>query len=241
MQAKYQHLNEENMEQYGQHWIPAIPLPFYESRGLFRHTVYQCGCGARFSNEHAYREHYRTEQMVEMNGGLSHQRHMQHAKATFWRRLAFVLQHGSATDKKEALAIGTPEMKNYEEICLLNDALETVWRPVYDEKMQSKAGTIGRVRESGVVEDETPEEAAKTMNKPFEYTNSQGVTYYLNMKRVSLRAGRMVPIYFFSRDIRPDTAVSKLPSHFTVQENPRNGFLAVKRKTEEPSGKKISL
>lgn len=62
----------------------------------------------------------------------------------------------------------------------------------------------------------------------YKHTNSKGVTYYLNSKVVTLRGGKKQTIYYFSKDQRPEG--SDLPSGFTVNENPRNGFLTVKRK-----------
>ncbi len=63
----------------------------------------------------------------------------------------------------------------------------------------------------------------------YKHTNSKGVTYYLNSKEVTLRGGKTQRIYYFSKDQRPET-VDALPEGFTVKENPRNGFLTVKRK-----------
>lgn len=62
----------------------------------------------------------------------------------------------------------------------------------------------------------------------YKHTNSKGVTYYLNSKKVVLRGGKEQTIYYFSKDERKDTA-SELPSGMSVNENPRNGFLTVKR------------
>lgn len=61
----------------------------------------------------------------------------------------------------------------------------------------------------------------------YKHTNSKGVTYYLNSKKVTLRGGKEQTIYYFSKDERPEA--SELPSGFVVNENPRNGFLTVKR------------
>ena len=61
----------------------------------------------------------------------------------------------------------------------------------------------------------------------YSHTNSKGVTYYLNSKKVTLRGGKEQTIYYFSKDERPEA--TDLPSGFTVNENPRNGFLTVKR------------
>lgn len=66
----------------------------------------------------------------------------------------------------------------------------------------------------------------KTM-AAYKHTNSKGVTYYLNSKAVVLRGGKEQTIYYFSKDERPEG--TDLPAGFTVNENPRNGFLTVKR------------
>lgn len=63
----------------------------------------------------------------------------------------------------------------------------------------------------------------------YQHTNSKGVTYYLNSKDVTLRGGKKQTIYFFSKDERKDTGVD-LPGDRQVNENPRNGFLTLKRK-----------
>lgn len=63
----------------------------------------------------------------------------------------------------------------------------------------------------------------------YKHTNSKGVTYYLNSKQVTLRGGKKQIIYYFSKDERKDTATD-LPSDRKVEENPRNGFLTLKRK-----------
>lgn len=61
----------------------------------------------------------------------------------------------------------------------------------------------------------------------YKHTNSKGVTYYLNSKEVTLRGGKAQRIYYFSKDQRPEG--TELPDGFVVNENPRNGFLTVKR------------
>jgi YHS domain-containing protein len=63
----------------------------------------------------------------------------------------------------------------------------------------------------------------------YKHTNSKGVTYYLNSKEVTLRGGKLQRIYYFSKDERAETATD-LPEGMEVNENPRNGFLTVKRK-----------
>ena len=62
----------------------------------------------------------------------------------------------------------------------------------------------------------------------YSHTNSKGVKYYLNSKEVTLRGGKKQTIFYFSKDERPE-AVSELPKGMIVNENPRNGFLTVKR------------
>ena len=61
----------------------------------------------------------------------------------------------------------------------------------------------------------------------YKHTNSKGVTYYLNSKAVTLRGGKEQTIYYFSKDERPEGC--DLPAGMEVNENPRNGFLTVKR------------
>jgi hypothetical protein len=64
----------------------------------------------------------------------------------------------------------------------------------------------------------------------FTQTNPKGVTYYLNSKKVVLRGGKEQTIYYFSKDLRPETAVEELPAGMEVNVNERNGFMTVKRK-----------
>jgi hypothetical protein len=61
----------------------------------------------------------------------------------------------------------------------------------------------------------------------YSHKNSKGVTYYLNSKDVVLRGGKTQTIYYFSKDERPEA--SDLPEGKVVTENPRNGFLTVKK------------
>lgn len=63
----------------------------------------------------------------------------------------------------------------------------------------------------------------------YSHTNSKGVTYYLHSKDVTLRGGKQQRIYYFAKDERPE-AVNELPDAYTVIENPRNGFLTLKKK-----------
>lgn len=61
----------------------------------------------------------------------------------------------------------------------------------------------------------------------FVKTNSKGVKYFLNSKQVTLRGGRKQIIFYFSKDIRSTAA--DLPADRVVSENPRNGFLTLKK------------
>jgi len=63
----------------------------------------------------------------------------------------------------------------------------------------------------------------------YSHTNSKGVTYYLHKKDVTLRGGKLQTIYYFAKDTRPE-AINELPAGYQVVENPRNGFLTLKRK-----------
>ena len=64
----------------------------------------------------------------------------------------------------------------------------------------------------------------------YTHTNSKGVTYHLHSKMVTLRGGKQQRIYYFAKDVRPNEAVNDLPEGYTVVENPRNGFLTLKKK-----------
>jgi hypothetical protein len=63
----------------------------------------------------------------------------------------------------------------------------------------------------------------------YSHTNSKGVTYYLHSKDVTLRGGKQQTIYYFAKDVRPE-AIDELPGKYKVIENPRNGFLTLKKK-----------
>lgn len=66
----------------------------------------------------------------------------------------------------------------------------------------------------------------------YTHTNSKGVTYYLNSKEVTLRGGKVQRIYYFSKDERPES-IDAVPEGMVVNENPRNGFLTVKREEKK--------
>ena len=65
----------------------------------------------------------------------------------------------------------------------------------------------------------------------YKHTNSKGVEYTLHCKDVTLRGGREQRIYFFARGESTEDGrqPTDLPEGYTVVENPRNGFLAIKK------------
>jgi hypothetical protein len=65
------------------------------------------------------------------------------------------------------------------------------------------------------------------MSDHYSQTNAKGVTYHLNSQEVTLRGGHQRVIYYFSKDVRPTAC--NLPDGYEVNENPRNGFLTLKR------------
>jgi len=67
----------------------------------------------------------------------------------------------------------------------------------------------------------------------YKQRSSNGTLYYLHAKMVVLRGGREIRIFYFTRDFNPVYA-SKLPTGYKTSENPRNGFLTV-RKVSEPN------
>ena len=68
----------------------------------------------------------------------------------------------------------------------------------------------------------------------YSHTNSKGVTYYLHKKDVTLRGGKQQTIYFFAKsDKGAKGDPTGLPEGFEVTENPRNGFLTVKKIRKE--------
>lgn len=65
----------------------------------------------------------------------------------------------------------------------------------------------------------------------YQFTNSKGTTYYLHSKEVNLRgSGRNQVIYFFAKDVRPDTELDQLPEGYQVVENQRTGLPVLKKK-----------
>lgn len=64
----------------------------------------------------------------------------------------------------------------------------------------------------------------------YAHTNSKGVTYYLHKKDVVLRGGKEQTIYFFAKDEKGAKGEpTDLPEGYEVTENPRNGFLTIRK------------
>jgi len=63
----------------------------------------------------------------------------------------------------------------------------------------------------------------------YAHTNSKGVTYYLHNKDVVLRGGKEQTIYFFAKAEGGKGDPCDLPAGYEVTENPRNGFLTIRK------------
>lgn len=65
----------------------------------------------------------------------------------------------------------------------------------------------------------------------YKHTNSKGITYYLRKSEVTLRGGKPQTIYFFTKNADGGKGEAcDLPADRVVNENPRNGFLTLKKK-----------
>lgn len=64
----------------------------------------------------------------------------------------------------------------------------------------------------------------------YSQTNSKGQTYFLHMKDVTLKGGRLQRIYFFAREVSSKgTPLDALPEGRVTVENPRTGLLVLKK------------
>lgn len=63
----------------------------------------------------------------------------------------------------------------------------------------------------------------------YQHTNFKGTKYYLHYKDVVLKGGREQRIYWFAKEEGGKGTPCELPEGFEVVENPRNGFLAVRK------------
>jgi hypothetical protein len=66
----------------------------------------------------------------------------------------------------------------------------------------------------------------------YQHKNSKGVNYLLHYKDVTLRGGRVQRIYFFAKEESTENGrvPTDLPDGYEVVENPRNGFLTIRKK-----------
>ncbi|MBR0460912.1 hypothetical protein IJI91_02920 [Candidatus Saccharibacteria bacterium] len=65
----------------------------------------------------------------------------------------------------------------------------------------------------------------------YQHTNSKGIVYYLRKMDVVLRGGKQQTIYFFTKEENGGKGTPcDLPADRVVNENPRNGFLTLKKK-----------
>ena len=65
----------------------------------------------------------------------------------------------------------------------------------------------------------------------YSQTNSKGVKYYLHKSDVTLRGGKVQTIFFFAKKEKNEKGEpTDLPADRVVTENPRNGFLTIKKK-----------
>ena len=62
----------------------------------------------------------------------------------------------------------------------------------------------------------------------YEFTNSKGVKYYLHFKDVNLKGGRIQRIYFFAKNVRPDS-LDDVPAGYKVIETERTGMPILKK------------
>jgi hypothetical protein len=64
----------------------------------------------------------------------------------------------------------------------------------------------------------------------YSQTNSKGQQYFLHMKDVTLKGGRLQRIYFFARELSAKgTPLDALPEGRVTVENPRTGLLVLKK------------
>lgn len=101
------------------------------------------------------------------------------------------------------------------------------------------AGLLGYISSAEkILEYAKPKEAnvikgtatSTTGKKVYYHVNSKGVTYYLHKKDVRLSDGRQQTIHFFTRTIGENkNTPTDLPYGYEVNENPRNGFLTIRK------------
>lgn len=62
----------------------------------------------------------------------------------------------------------------------------------------------------------------------YSYTNAKKQTYYLHMKDVTLKNGRVQRIYYFARDVRAG-ALDAVPAGYEVMETKRTNMPVLKK------------
>ncbi|MDL2327668.1 hypothetical protein LJC64_03310 [Ruminococcaceae bacterium OttesenSCG-928-A11] len=64
----------------------------------------------------------------------------------------------------------------------------------------------------------------------YQHTNKKGTNYFLHYKDVTLKGGRVQRIYWFAKEESTEKGTpTELPEGYEVVENPRNGFLAIRK------------
>lgn len=244
----YIHLSEENLQDVSPNqYMPIVPHPFHVNFSLFgRPRTFICGCGDEFKSDSEYQLHYRVQQMIEMNNNFQRAYNLVSYKATFNRRVAYVYRWGTRSEvvilEMTFDKAGWGEGKTSSEMLQLNATLEHIWGPVMDRQKklaESENENKDDGLDDGDVEDQSAAEAKADFAEPFTVVNSKGVTYYLNMKECKLRGGKMVPIWYFTKEFRPETGQRALPEGYIVNENSRNGFVTIRRPDgTDPGGQK---
>lgn len=62
----------------------------------------------------------------------------------------------------------------------------------------------------------------------YQHTNSKGQEYFLHMRDVTLKGGRVQRIYFFGRQAK-EGAIDAMPAGYIVVENARTGLPILKK------------
>lgn len=66
----------------------------------------------------------------------------------------------------------------------------------------------------------------------YSHENSKGKTYYLNSKVVTLKGGREQRIYYFSKDIKPES-IDEVPEGYKIKESARTGLPILAKKDKK--------
>lgn len=62
----------------------------------------------------------------------------------------------------------------------------------------------------------------------YSHTNTKGQQYFLHMKDVTLKGGRLQRIYYYGK-IAKEGAIDALPAGYVTVENPRTGLPVLKK------------